>query len=234
MRTVLITMIAFMVALGYVDNAEAAKPKKGKGAQTSAPAGEEKGKGKAEAGPEKLELAETGVSDLDAFFAKAKTPVDSIVDADTKVIGVRTTLATALGLPEGTPFADALADLKTKADGKLTVAMNDKGVPTLSPTDAMPENVQAAVDSLNASLDEAGEAVSALSALPDQFKALSDEGAELPGKMPSMGIKPLDIPKHTKTVKGNLDTLSKAPGKIKDLADSFSALTGDITSTFGA
>lgn len=218
-----------LLALTFSPNAEAGKKsKKDKGEST------EQSTDAAAEETEGIVIQDTGVADIDALFAKAKAPVDTITNTRLSIDKINTDLATALGLTEGTPFADAIADLSSKAEGKISFAVEEGKAPTFSAEEGVPENVQAASDALNSGLDELMKAADGLAELPDQFTALADEAKSFAdvNKLTSMGVKPLEAPKVVKKVNTNLKSLSKAPEEAKMLVDSLASMKDTLTSAF--
>jgi len=112
--------------------------------------------------------------------------------------------------------------------------MNDHQMPTLKPSDAVPENVQKAIDGFNKSIDEISALVPKLASLPDQFKEIAAAAAGFnPSTLAKSGVKPTEVPKVLKAIKGNVDTLGKAPTVITGLVDSVKTLTTSVSSAFG-
>jgi len=177
-----------------------------------------------------LSMEESGIDAIDELFAKAKAPIDSITSARTKVDNVAPELNKALGLPADTPFKEGLADLKTKAEGKLEVAVSDKGVPSVTPADGMPDNVKEAVDGLNSGIGEAMAAVASLAEVPAQIQEVIAAAKDFdPTK-----IKPVTkAPKAAKALTGNLKVLGKAPGEVEALQQAVEAMTKDVLTLKG-
>jgi len=213
MRHIITIALAMLVSVSVTDDAWAGKKDKDKGSDTA---------------EGDLEMEESGIDSVDELFAKAQEPMNSIREARMKVDAVAPALNQALGLPEGTPFSDALADLKSKAEGKLEVAVNDQGVPTITPADGMPENVKGAVDGLNTGVKEAVEATMKLSEVPQQVQ---DVIAAAKSFDPT-SIKPVTkVPKATKVLGTNLKVLGRAPGEVEALVQSVDNMKKDLLGT---
>jgi hypothetical protein len=118
MRHFMMFGLALIASFAMIDSADAKKPKKGE-----EPVAEET---KAPEEPMSLEIQTTGVADVDNLFGKAVEPLKTLRGANESLSKMNTDLAAALGLAEGTPFADALNDLKTKAEGKIKISTNVK------------------------------------------------------------------------------------------------------------
>ena len=227
MRRWTVYALAMFVGFGLLaDAAEAKKPKPAPAETTEA--------GEAAPAEDELVIKTTGIADIDALFEKANAPIASIKTARTAIDSLGTNLTTALGLPAGTPFKDALADLKTKAEGKITVAMNEQGMPELKPSDAVPANVQAGIDAVNGGITDVQTAAAALVEIPNQMKELIAQAQSFnPKSLMSAGVKPTEAPKIMKTIMGNINVLTKAPEEVKLLGDAVTGLKADIQAAFG-
>jgi hypothetical protein len=185
----------------------------------------------AAASADMYKMEDTGIADIDAFFDKAEAPLTTLLNARLAIDGITTSLNTALGLKEGTPLKDALADLKTKGGSNITMAMNGT-MPKLTVSDAAPADVKAAVDGCNTSLTAAATAVAGLTALPEQFSALITEakGFADPAKLKGMVANPTQLPKAISKVGKNISTLTKA----KDEPAAMKASVDSLVTDFGA
>ncbi len=204
-------------------------------ALTWAPVAEAKKEKAAASSAQTLEIKETGIASIDETFAKAKAPVDSIIKARTEVENLQKNLVTALGLTEGTPFADALTDLKTKAGGTVSAAIDAKGMPSIKAGDAVPANVQAAIDAINAGFTAVGDAVAALAELPAQFQAIAADAQKYgdPATLKTLAAdNPAAMIKAPKAIADNIGTLTKAPEEIKALGVALDGLRKSVAATF--
>lgn len=223
MRRNVVFALAFAMGLSFVSNAEAKKPK------PTEPAAETTEAGAAESTA--LEMKTIGVADVDNVFMQANDPLKSLNEAKAKLTSLNTNLVTALALPEGTPFADALADLKAKGEGKINAAVDEKGMPKLSASDAVPANVQTAIDAVNTGISDLQAAVALLAAVPDQCKEVATAAAGINASSLT-GASPTQVPKMLKTVQGNIKTLGMVPDEVKSLVDSATSVMSTVTSTF--
>jgi hypothetical protein len=172
-----------------------------------------------------LTIETTGVATFDNVFAKAGSMLKSIVDARTNIDTANKNVDTALGLKEGTPLKDALADLKTKAAGKIKVAMNGT-TPKLEPTDAVPENVKKGIDAVNGLMDATSSATTSMTqvakdspALVTECSAFADVG-KVTSEIKAAGISsPLDLAKILKKVAGDVKVVQSMPGEAKKVVD---------------
>lgn len=230
MRHFVTFALALLVSFTMVDSAEAKKPKK---VDEATPAQVENATdvGPTSAGP--LEVSMTGIADVDAIFQKAIDPLNNLKAANNALANLNTNLVTALGLPAGTPIADAIADLKTKAEGKITLAMNEKGMPALSPSDAVPANVQKAIDAVNDGVSQAQIAGEKLTELPSQVKEVVAAAMGItPQTLMASGVKPMEAPKQMKTIQSNLKMLGTAPDQAKAFTDQLTSTVSTLKSTF--
>jgi hypothetical protein len=234
MRHFMKIALAMVVALSLSSDALAKKPKKDKNvtpADTEQPAD---AKAPAEAAPA-LEIQTTGIADVDNVFQQAVDPLNNLRNARNALDSLNTNLVTVLGLPAGTPIADALNDLKAKAEGKITMAIDEKGMPKLSPSDAVPENVSNAINAVNQGVTDVMTAVESLAQLPSQMKEIAAAATAIsPDSLISSGVKPLEAPKLMKTVNGNIKVVGEAPNELTALKASLESTIGTLKSTFGA
>jgi len=234
MRNVMMVSVALLVSLALTNNAEASKKKKTpvdepvtteQPADAAAPVAVE----------EALEIKTTGIADVDHVFEAAVAPLNTLRDARHAIDDLNNNLVTSLGLTAGTPFADALTDLKAKAEGKLALAIDERGMPKLSASDAVPENVQTALDAVNNGIKNAMDAAEKLTELPNQMKDVIVAGQAInAASLSSSGVKVTEAPKILKSVMGNIKTCGKAPEELKAFTDSLMDMKNTLQSTFGA
>ena len=192
--------------------AEAKKAKKGDEAAESA---EE----------EKYEAinAETNIAEFNPTWSDAKAIQDKVTSFETDLDKVRTDLNTAAGIATDAPIQTALDDLKEKAAGKLTVAL-DGGKPTVTASEALPENVQAVLDAVNSGVDTVMGIVENGKTLPDDVKALIDTAKGFPAQLKpdllsSNGLKAKDLGKETKVVKANTQATIQTQDRVKGVLE---------------
>lgn len=220
--------LALVVALSFSDDAFAGKKKKGTDATDTTTTE------KTDAAPAAaFEIGLTNIADIDAIFQKAIDPLNNLRDTRNALNSLNANFTKALGLADGTPFKDAIADLKTKANGAVTMAMDEKGMPKLTPSDAAPQNVTDAVNALNQGLSDVMTAVEKLTELPTQMKEVAAAAASLsPDSLIKSGVKPLEAPKMMKTVTGNIKMLGEAPNELIAIKDALAATIEDLKSGF--
>lgn len=185
-----------------------------------APTAEAKKDKSAEAAAPTFEIKDTGIAKIDATFTKAKAPIESVIKARGEIDALSKNLVTALGLTEGTAFADAVADLKTKAAGKVKVSIENHGLPKMTASEAVPANVQAAIDAVNAGFANITTAVAALTEIPAQLAAVAEEAKTYtdPNVLKDLASdNPAALLKAPKTIAKNIEALTQAPNEVKAL-----------------
>jgi len=167
---------------------------------------------------EVIEIVLTNVKPIDDVFAPAGQMLTNLKTAQDGIKAMNTGIVTAMGLPEGTPVADALAELKKAAPGMLTVKM-DGMKPKVDVKPEAPENVKNAIAAINAGGDGIVAAIKAMTEIPEQIKGTVDAAKALPSQVPTIakeaGLKPTEIPKLVKAVGGNVKAVAKIPEQAK-------------------
>lgn len=190
-----------------------------------------KDKGADEASSE-LVIEDTGVAKVDAFYDKVETMVGQLQSAQADMDSANAKLAEALGLAEGTPLADALADLQAKAEGKIELVLEGTK-PTLKPADGCPENVQNAIDATNAMADKLVAAMETVQGVATDIKPLITEAADMPAAIAESDLGLKDKAVATKTAASNLKTTKQVPVEADALAGKCNDSLQLIKSTFG-
>lgn len=174
----------------------------------------------------------TGIAEFDDVFMKAKAIHDTLDAEDKKLAEARKQVSVALGVAEDQPFKTALDDLKTKANGKIKVALKGK-MPRLVPTEAVPENVQVGIDAVNNLLDAGEGMIDKGAELVPQSKALAEACAGFPEKLTTMGLDPMKLIESTKKVTNNVKATGATPDRVDRLVKTSEGLFGDVKGTFG-
>ncbi len=218
MRRWIVFATALLVSFGMSVDAEAGKKNKGEMTEASADAAEE------------LVIEETGIADVDAIFTKADAPLENIKGARMSIDALTANVNESMGIAADAPFKEAIASLMEKANGKLEVAMNDQGVPSVTAADAVPDNVQASIDAVNDGFANVSTAVMKLKNLPTQVQAVIDEAKSLNAEsLTNSGVKPLEAPKVLKKINNNAKVLSKVTDEAKALETSLTTLKKELT-----
>jgi phage-related protein len=235
MKLFRVTFLAVLAGLIVAPTADAKKDKEGGDESASS---EESGGGGDEAGEmETVVIEDTGIAAFDEVFAEVRAIHETLDNAYSQLSEANASIASALGLADGTPLADALADLKGKAEGKIEVAM-DGTMPTLKASDAVPENVSSAIEAVNSAVGNISKTVTDLAALPEQVKSLVDKSKAFPSQLnPTLitesGLKPTDLPKVAKKVKNNVAATDKTTDKVTMVTGELTGFV-DTVKNFGA
>ena len=136
---------------------------------------------KAPAAEEKAlpKIEKSGIAEFDTVFMKARAIHDTLDAEDKTLTGARTNVNSVLGVATDAPLATAFADLKTKANGKLKIALKGT-VPRLEASDALPDNAQKGLDAANSLVDAAVHAIASGKELEPEAKALAAAVVEFP------------------------------------------------------
>lgn len=204
--------------------------------ETDALAGGKKG-GDAGAAAELPKIEATGVAEFDPTFMKAKAIHDSLDQLEGNLKADNTALASTLGLPAETSLADALAELKNKAEGKLEVAIEDGKLPRVRPKDAITEDAQKGVDAVNKLVDDLGKTLDATTAMPAEVTALGAEAKGFPAQLgPDIlsknNLAVTDLPKVTKKVNGNIAAINKTPERIAKVGSQATSMLDQVKGAF--
>ena len=179
----------------------------------------------------------TGVPSFDSVFEQGADALAKIQDADKKLDDANGNLVSVLGLPEGTPAADALADLKEKAADKLSLTMEGT-TPTLSVTDDAPQNVKDGVEAVKTLVDACEHVGETLPQVVKSSKALGTEAAALPAKIPGeikAGTIKLSESKSIKTkVSNNVQVIKAIPGAAESLGTEAAETLTTLKDTFSS
>lgn len=200
--------------------------------QADALAKKEKAPKEQTATSEMVEIVMTGIAEADSkIFQPAKDIHDTLAGIENDLKSGTDAFTSALGITQGTPLKDALADLKAKAGDNLEVAMNG-AKPSVSVKDAAPENVKAAVASLNSFIDLHVSALDKAKDLPAQAQALVASAQSLdPAAMAKeAAANPMDVPKVLKTINNNLKAVKTTPDRVKNVTGT---LTGNVDAIKG-
>jgi len=177
-------------------------------------------------------IEDTGVAKVDSFYDQVETIVAKLQTAQADMDGANAKLAEALGLAEGTPVADALADLQAKAEGKVELVLEGTK-PTLKPADGMPANVQAAIDATNEMATSLTNAVGTLKGVAGDVSPLVGQAGDMPSAIVESDLGLADKAKATKTAAKNLKTTKQVATEADTLAGQCGETLELIKTTFG-
>jgi hypothetical protein len=190
------------------------------------------------AATETKEIEPTGVKEFDAVFEKVKAIHVDLAAMETKIASSRTDVATALGLAKDTSFTDSFAELKKRGEGKLSVALDDRKLPTLKAEDAAPDDVKTAASKVNASTDALVSAKERVPSIKDNSLALKDEVADFPSKVDKDLLKKNDLsvtslPKVLTKTKSAVGVTASTPARVEavgqEIEDYFTSLRTAFT-----
>ncbi len=175
-----------------------------------------------------LVMQKSGVADIDQVFMKADAPLATLTGVREQMTLMKNNVNSALGLSAGTPFSDALADLQTKAEGKVNLAVSERGIPHLEAEEGVPENVDAAADAVNHGMDNLRDAMVQLSEIPGQLEeAYAAASAVDPTK-----VEATKVPKVTKVTNHNMKVLAQAQDEAQAVKVELDAMKTSIETTF--
>lgn len=181
---------------------------------------------------EMVEITMTGIAEADSkVFEPAKAIHDTLASIENDLKAGTDAFTAALGVTQGTPLADALTSLKANAADSLTVEM-DGMKPKVSVKDAAPDNVKAAVSSLNDLVELHVKALDQAKDLPAKAQELVASAQSLdPAAMAKeAAANPMDIPKVLKTINNNLKAINTTPDRVKNVTGT---LTGNVDAIKG-
>lgn len=213
------------------------------GGGQQAKSGKKKGKsGKDKKRKKKDGVQETGIKSFDRVFKEVGDIDTRLASAESELRLGRQNLNTALGLPKGTPFADALADLQNKAEGKLRLGVSNGAVPKLEPTDAVPSNVQAAVDGFNGFTANLTSSITDVSHLSSDITRLVDATAHMPENLvaefskSSGGVSIIEklfvLPKAVKATGHNIKIVTGLDDRVTSLSHRMTDLVDLVNDSF--
>jgi len=218
-------LLALLAGLMFAPVAEAKKDKADPAAETMTEV------------PEAPTIEDTGVPAFDAVFAEVSGIHGSLDEARTRLAAANNSVVMALKLPADASLDDALSELKDKAGGDIAVIMNGT-VPTLSASNALPEDISAAIEAVNAAVQEVAQAQESLAALPDQTAALVEQVKAFrtqlnPTLMVESGLERSEMPRIASTTKKNVEATVATHARIMAVGEELARFM-DTMKDFGA
>jgi hypothetical protein len=199
-----------------------------------------KGDDKGGKGDDKLPRVEMiGIESIDAVFKRLDRLDKKVRDAEREVNTSQRNLNKALGIKNDQPIQKALDNLQKRAEGKVKVATKG-GPPRLEPTDAVPANIQQAIDAVNAMVKSFIAAIDDLKDVPKLSKALIDECKALPNSLRAevasgpggfIGVI-FELPKALKAVTNNIKVASSLPKRTVTVTTKMANVVGTVTNEF--
>lgn len=188
---------------------------------------------KAPAAEEKAlpKIEKSGIAEFDTVFMKARAIHDTLDAEDKTLTGARTNVNSVLGVATDAPLATAFADLKTKANGKLKIALKGT-VPRLEASDALPDNAQKGLDAANSLVDAAVHAIASGKELEPEAKALAAAVVEFPASLLTMGLDPMKLLASKKVVGANVKATGATADRIVKLINTCELVFTDLKAAF--
>ncbi|MCB9685759.1 MAG: hypothetical protein H6735_12025 [Alphaproteobacteria bacterium] len=185
-------------------------------------------------------VQETGIEAFDAVFARVGEIDAQLTSTESELRTGKRNLNTALDLQRGTPLTDGIAELQKRAEGKLQVTMAKGNVPKLSATDAIPSNVQSAVDAVNALSLNMTTSLTDMESLVPEIQGLIDEAGQMPDRLKdefSGGTANIvdqlfKLPKTTKALKADIDLTLGLDDRAMSLTNRMTDLLDLVTTEF--
>jgi hypothetical protein len=221
MRRLLVVLVA-VVGMALAMSASAAKDSKGK---------KDKDEG----------IQRTGIAAFDSVFSRVGEIDRRLVRSETQLRSAKTNLNQALGLKAGTPLSTGIAELRKRGEGKLQLAVDNQAVPKLQVTDAVPTNVQNAVDAVNGMTGNFTTTITELKGLSPEISKLVADSRKMPARLKdefaknSNGL--LDqlftLPKTSKALGHDLGITKSLPGRTASVTSRMTDILGTVQSEFG-
>lgn len=158
-------------------------------------------------------IVPTGITSFDPVFTRVGEIDGQIGKSEAQLRSAKANLNTALGLKQGTPITDGINELKARAGTKLGVAVNNQAVPKLTVNDAVPTNIQSAVDAVNGMTVNFSTSLVELQGLVPEITKLLGDTKSMPSRLKdefasqgSTGLidKLVALPKTTKALNHDL------------------------------
>lgn len=189
--------------------------------------------------PKYPEIKLTKIAEFDPTLSDAKSIHDSLSVMETKLRDANKGLATTLKMPETTSIDEMLGELKKRANNKITVGLEKGRVPKLKASDAVPSDVQAGIDAVNAMMDDLGAGLEQVEAMPAKVQGLISSAKSFPGQLnPDLvkknGLTAAELPKIAKTLGTDVKAIEATPERIKGVTDQTLNMFSKVQSTFGS
>jgi hypothetical protein len=194
-----------------------------------------KGGGKNDSG---IEL--TGIDSIDEVFKQVRDIDKRLTKVDNQLAAGKTNLNTALGLKKGTPISDGIKELNRVAGNKLQLGMSGN-VPKLQVSDAVPSNVQEAVDAVNAMTTNFPGAIQDLAGMAPEIDRLIKASTKMPNKLKEEfskgGIgffeKLFKLPKITKALTNDVKVTAGLPERTASVTKRMTDVLSTVQNEFG-
>jgi hypothetical protein len=195
-----------------------------------------KGK-KGKKGKDDVEIVMTDIKAFDDVFVRVAEIDGTLSKAEKDLRRGRLDLNDALGIKKKTPIADGLAELADRAEGKLQLAVDGQGIPKLEASDAIPTDVQQALDSVNSMTSNFSTSVDELMGLDKEIDKLVKKTGKMPTQLKSEFEGNLfdtlfKLPKTSKALQGNLQITAGLPDRSAGVAGEMGQTLDIVRSEF--
>ena len=162
------------------------------------------------------------IASLDDVFSDAASIDTTLTSAQKQRKKARRNVNEILGLDPKTSFSDSLTELKSRGEGKIQVVMNGS-TPTLSASDAVPSDVQSAIDAVNTAVSSYSTMLTDLRDVPTESKQIARKTkklkvSDLRSEMGPFAISEISTRiQQVRTFKTNLEVTASLPKKANTL-----------------
>ena len=162
------------------------------------------------------------ITSLDEIFSDASDIETTLNRAKKKRKKARQNVNEILGLSPKASFTDSLAELKSRGDGKITVAMSGS-MPTLQATDAVPSDVRSAISAVNSAVESYATMLTNLRDVPTESKQIARKAkklnvSDLRSEMGPFSISEISTRiEQFRTFKTNVEVTAELPKKANTL-----------------
>ena len=185
----------------------------------------------------KVELV--GLQSMDGTFKQLRKLDNRVSSAEKEVNKSQRNLNTALGIKNDTPVKKGLQQLQKRAEGKVAV-VTEGDVPKLKATDAVPKNIENAINAVNTMATSFVASISDLETAKKDAEKLSKKVGKMPASVKDEFKKDsgsffdvlFKLPKTMKAVNGNVQVATSLPGRTTEVVATMTNIVGTITSTF--
>lgn len=183
----------------------------------------------------------TGIASFDRVFDRVDAIDGRLSRSEKQVRTSKSNLNTALGLKRNAPVSTALNQLQNKAQGKVKLALDNKAVPKLQVTDAVPANVQKAVDAVNSMTTNFSTTLDELTGMAPEIDQLVKETRKMPTNLKKEFSKRNDglldqiikLPKAAKALTHDIGVTKGLSGRATSLTREMNGVLGLVRSEFG-
>lgn len=177
------------------------------------------------------EIENTGISQFDEVFGKAKAIQDSLAAQEATLTTARTNANTALGVAADGDLGDAIAALSNAAGGKLGMEMKGTA-PHLTVASGADATVTKGAEGVNGLIDAGTTTVTTVNALVPQVTALVTACKDFPATLKTLGLDAATLLKATPIVAKDVAAVGQTPGRITAITDAVAAIYADVTDAF--